>query len=102
MIRHIVLVQFTEGTSDAKAESLLDGLRDLKRVLPGMRSISTGANVSTEGLSRGATHAVTIDFDDAAARDAYLIHPDHEAAGARIVAAAERGIDSVTVVDIEI
>ena len=102
MIRHIVFVQFAEQTSASELNSIFAALGELKSVVPGMRSLLTGANVSPEGLGRGATHAFTIDFDDVAARDAYLVHPDHQAAGGRIVAAAAHGIASVTVVDIEI
>ena len=43
-----------------------------------------------------------MDFSDAAARDAYLIHPDHKAAGAKLVAALEGGRDGLMVFDIEV
>ncbi|HVX80463.1 MAG TPA: Dabb family protein, partial [Devosiaceae bacterium] len=41
-------------------------------------------------------------FDTAAARDAYLVHPDHQAVGARIVAAAEGGPAGILVFDFEL
>jgi Stress responsive A/B Barrel Domain len=39
------------------------------------------------------------DFTDAAARDAYLVHPDHQKAGARLVAACG-GIEGIQVLDV--
>ena len=54
-----------------------------------------------EGLGKGYTDGFVIDFADAAARDAYLVHPAHEKAGGRIVAAAEGGIGGVLVYDFE-
>ena len=50
----------------------------------------------------GHTHAFTVDFDDAAARDAYLALPEHESAGARLVRATEGGLAGLIVLDIEI
>jgi len=38
-----------------------------------------GPNISPEGLGDGFTHAFLMTFADAAARDAYLPHPLHEA-----------------------
>jgi len=102
MIRHIVFVRFP---ADARAEAigaLFRQLDDLRAALPGMLSFKGGANVSPEGLSRGFTHVFVADFADAAARDAYLVHPAHQAAGARLVAAAEGGIDGLIVMDVDI
>jgi hypothetical protein len=66
-----------------------------------MGPVAFGANVSPEPFARGFTHGFTIDFRDAAARDAYLAHPDHGRAGARLVAALEGGTDGLFVLDFE-
>jgi Stress responsive A/B Barrel Domain len=75
------------------------GLAALKDRLPGILAFAGGADASPEGLQRGHTHAFTIDFADAAARDAYLADAGHKALGARLVAAARGGLDGITVVD---
>ena len=100
MIRHIVLVRFREGVAEAEIEAIFGALGDLRQHLPGMTRFVAGPNVSPEGLARGFTHAFTVDFADAAARDAYLALPEHEAAGARLVKAAEGGVAGLTVVDV--
>lgn len=102
MIRHVVLVRFRGDLSPGDVAAILDELRGLRAHLPGMLNFACGANVSPEGLSHGFTHAFTIDFVDAAARDAYLALPAHEAAGARLVKAAEGGLAGLTVLDIEL
>src|ERR1700727_1818515 len=102
MIRHTVLVKFPAGACPGTIEGLFGALDDLRTVLPGMLSFRGGANVSPEGLSRGFTHAFVADFADVAARDAYLIHPAHKAAGAKLVAATEGGRDGLIVVDIDL
>ena len=53
-------------------------------------------------IARGYTHGFTMDFADTAARDAYLVHPDHISAGGRLCACAEGGRDGVLVVDLEV
>jgi hypothetical protein len=100
MIRHIVLVRFAATTSDADKIAVLAELAGLQAHLPGMRAFAAGPNRSPEGLARGFTHAFTIDFASEADRDAYLVHPAHQAAGARLVNLLEGGRDGLAVVDI--
>lgn len=98
MIRHTVFVCFKP---DADARKILAALTALKLKIPGIIAISAGVDCSPEGLQRSHTHGFTVDFRDAAARDAYLPHPEHQKVGAMIVAAAVGGIDGVTVIDWE-
>ena len=101
MIRHLVLLRFRDDVPDAEREGILGQLGDLRAALPGMMAFAGGPNVSPEGLARGFGHAFSCDFQDAAARDAYLEHPAHKAAGARLVAATRGGVDGLTVIDFE-
>ncbi len=96
IIRHVVLVRFKQDTDVPK---IFTALKSLQAKIPGIVSISTGKDNSPEGLQRGNTHGFTLDFVDAAARDAYLPHPEHQKVGAMIVASAESGIDGITVMD---
>lgn len=74
-------------------------LAQLTEIIPGLLAFAAGPNQSPEGLSRGYTHAFSVDFTSEAARDAYLVHPAHQAAGARLVDAAENGVDGLAVID---
>lgn len=98
MIRHAVFVRFKPGTDVRPIFAALRGLRDK---IDGITAVTAGTDCSPEGLQRSNTHGFTVDFKDAAARDAYLPHPEHQKVGALIVAAAEGGINGVTVVDWE-
>jgi hypothetical protein len=98
-LRHVVLVRFK---TKANFQEISEALQALQSKIPGVVSISIGENSSPEGLQRGNTHGFSVDFVDAAARDAYLPHPEHQKVGAMIVAAAEGGVDGVTVVDWEV
>ena len=100
MIHHIVLVKFRADVTASERDGIWADLAALKHALPGLLSSKFGPNISPEGLARGYSHAFVMTFEDAAARDAYLVHPDHKKAGARLVAAAKGGVDGICVVDI--
>ena len=102
MIRHCVLAKFRTDVTDAQRQAIFADLAALEHKLDGVIGMAFSANVSPEGLNKGFGHGFTMDFRDAAARDAYLIHPDHKAAGAKFVAALEGGRDGLIVVDLEI
>lgn len=102
MIRHVVLCRFrgdVDGPDRSGVHASLDALKD---VVPGILATSFGPNVSPEGLAQGFDDGFVIDFADAAARDAYLVHPDHVAAGKALVALLEGGVDGLVVFDMEV
>ncbi|MEO5615191.1 MAG: Dabb family protein [Cypionkella sp.] len=100
MIRHIVALRFPAGTSQQTKDALYASLAGLKSQIEGILSFHASRNVSIELLSRGFDDLFWFDFRDAAVRDAYLIHPAHQAIGARIVAETEGGAEGVFVFDV--
>ncbi len=74
VVHHLVLLKLRE---DADVPAVMAALRGLVGVVPGLTSFAGGANTSTEGISRGFTHAFAMVFESAAARDGYLPHPAH-------------------------
>lgn len=102
MIRHCVFVKFRASVPAAEREAIYADLRALKGKVDGLLAASFGPNVSPEGLAQGFADGFVIDFRDAAARDAYLVHTDHQAAGARLVAALEGGTGGLIVFDIAV
>ena len=99
MVRHVVLFKLKYGVDAKTVGQVFSALKDLQIKIPGITSISTGRDNSPEGLQRRHTHGFTVDFRDAESRDAYLPHPEHQKVGGMIVAAADGGIDGVTVLD---
>lgn len=103
MIRHCVFIRFSDSVPQSEKDGIWADIRALKSVVPGYLAVHVGANVSPEtGMDKGYSEGFIIDFDGPAARDAYLVHPDHEKAGARIVTAAEGGVAGILVYDIEV
>ena len=102
MIRHCVFIRFRADVPQTERDGIWADIRALKAVVPGYLAVHVGANVSPEaGMDKGYAEGFIIDFDGPAARDAYLVHPEHEKAGSRIVAAAEGGVAGILVFDIE-
>jgi hypothetical protein len=97
-VKHIALIKFKEGTSEEQIDKLFGEIMDITEVIPGIEDYVAGKNMSPEGLNQGFTHAFIMTFQDAAARDAYLPHPEHERVKALILPMTE----SVIVLDFEV
>lgn len=102
MIRHCVFFKFRAGVSADERAEIYAGLDALVGQIDGLLSASFGPNVSPEGLGQGFNDGFIMDFADEAARDRYLPHPAHKAAGSKLVAALEGGRDGLIVFDIAV
>jgi len=100
MIHHIVLVKFRSDVTAEARQAIWDSLEALGEVIDGIESAQFGVNISPEGFSRGYDDGFVMVFRDAAARDIYLEHPAHKAAGADLIGALDGGFDGLLVVDI--
>ena len=94
-IRHIVLVCFKPDADTASRAEAIAHFTRMRTEIPGVTAFEQGANNSLEGKSKGLTHAFVLTFESAAARDAYLPHPAHQALSSRLRAV----IDDVLVFD---
>ncbi|MCE0505047.1 Dabb family protein [Roseivivax sp. GX 12232] len=102
MIRHIVLVRFAPGTTEAKIAGLWEELHQIEGQLPGLLGIASGQSESPEQIERGYMHGFTADFADWEALAAYQAHPDHIRFGQRLTAHAEGGRDGLLVFDLPV
>ena len=75
MITHIVLIRWTEEASQEAKDSAMTELRNLKNKIPGIVDVSSGVNFSER--AKGYTHGLVFHFNDKAAVEAYLAHPEH-------------------------
>ena len=88
--KHIAFFQFKSTCTPADIADVWRIMEVLPRQIPGILGLTWGENTSTEGLSEGFTHSFVMLFENAAARDAYLPHPAHQAAVAKVVPRLER------------
>ncbi len=99
-VRHVVVFKYKADATEAQIAEITTAFRALKGKIPGITAFEHGINNSPEGLNQGFTHVYVLTFTDAAARDAYLPHPEHDKFGALL-----RGsgiFDGAFVVDYEI
>lgn len=87
MLRHIVLFSFKDEVPLAERTAILDALRGLRSIVPSLRSLDVGENISP-ARAQGYTHVLHETFDDRAGLEAYSTHPTHVPVAARIRAAA--------------
>ena len=100
MIRHIVLIRFRADVPEATISGIFADLHGLQGHLPGLLTITSGRSESPEQIERGYMHGFVADFADWAALADYQAHPDHQRAGAALVAHAAGGLDGILVFDL--
>jgi len=97
-LKHVVLTKFKTSVAEEQVNQVFDALLELSETIPGIEDYVSGPNSSPEGLNNGFTHAFIITFEDAAARDAYLVHPEHE----KVKQLLLEVLDGVVVLDFEV
>lgn len=80
-VRHVVVFKYTPEATPAQIQQITDAFRALKSTIPGIVGFEDGINDSPEGKNQGFTHVYVMTFENAAARDAYLPHPEHQKFG---------------------
>jgi hypothetical protein len=78
VLRHVVLFQFKEGTTEAKIKEIEAAFASLPGKIEVIQEFEWGTNISVEGKADGFTHCFLVTFGSDADRDAYLPHPDHQ------------------------
>lgn len=84
MIRHCVMMSFTDDTTEEQKEAVRGALHRLPDVIPEIRSYRFGDDLGLR--DDNFDFVVTADFDDV---DSYLVyrdHPDHQKAIAELIA----------------
>jgi hypothetical protein len=99
MVHHLVLFRFRADLPPDAVPAQLAELRALPERIPGITGFSGGADISKEGLTKGFTHGFSMTFTDAAARDAYLVHPEHQRVVKQLSPLLEGGIEGVLAFD---
>ncbi len=80
-VRHIVVFKYKPNADPADIEKVTEAFKALQKKIPGIVSFEYGTNNSPENKNLGFTHVYQVTFQDTAARDAYLPHPEHKKFG---------------------
>ncbi|MEM7311176.1 MAG: Dabb family protein [Planctomycetota bacterium] len=101
MIHHLVLLRIRPDVPAADVQRVFESIGGLRATIDGITGYAWGPYSSPEGLHRGYTHGFSMTFTSAAARDAYLPHPAHEAVKEQVLAILDGGVDGVLAFDFE-
>lgn len=102
MILHCVFLRLKSAMTQDEKKALFESVAALQQVIPGIVDIKYGSNVSPEGLHGGFVDGFAVTFENAEARDAYLVHPEHVAVGERIVSSTDGGLAGLLVFDLNL
>lgn len=80
-VRHVVVFKYKAGATAAQIAEITAAFRGLAKTIPGITAFEDGVNNSPEKKNLGFTHVYMLTFEDVAARDAYLPHPEHKKFG---------------------
>jgi Stress responsive A/B Barrel Domain len=80
-VRHVVVFKYKPGATPDQIRQVTEAFRELRKKIPGIIGFEDGVNHSPEGKNLGFTHVYLMTFESAAARDAYLPHPEHKKFG---------------------
>lgn len=94
-LRHVVLFKFKESSGAADVKAVEDAFAGLAKKISLIREFEWGTNNSPENLNQGLTHCFLVTFSSEKDRDAYLVHPEHQA----FVEILKPHLDKVTVID---
>jgi hypothetical protein len=101
MLIHCVFLNVRPEVPGPEIDACMAALAALQPAVEGMLSFAAGPNRDFERKSPDHGHGFVITFRDRDAHLRYDGHPDHRAAGARLVAACEGGAAGIVVYDIE-
>jgi hypothetical protein len=99
MVHHLVLFRFRADLPPEAVPGVFAELQALQRRIEGITEFRGGADCSKEGLTKGFTHGFCMTFRDAAARDAYLPHPEHQRVVEMILPMLEGGLEGALTFD---
>ena len=95
MLRHVVLFAFQTAADRAAVAAIEAAFAQLPQQIDLIHDYEWGTNVSPEGIAQGFTHCFLLTFTTAADRDAYLVHPAHQA----FVASLQPVLEKALVID---
>ncbi len=95
VLRHVVLIQFEEGTSAADIRRVENAFSALASKIDAIHDYEWGTDVSVDQRNQGYTHCFVLTFLSEADRDRYQVHPAHQA----LVEMATSYLDEILVVD---
>lgn len=94
-LRHVVLFGWKQNANADSIQNAIKAFGELPKQLKIIKKYEWGVNNSPEKLNQGLTHCFVLTFSSEKDRDAYLVHPIHQA----FTKLLPNILDKVTVLD---
>lgn len=78
-LRHIVLLDFKDGTTPEQLAGMDAAAKTLKEAVDTIQTLELGRNLDSNTRNQGYTHCLFMTFKDEAGLQVYGPHPGHEA-----------------------
>lgn len=91
-VQHMVILKFKPEVTQERIDELFAMVDAMQGKIPGIEYCKGGPYSSPEGFNQGYTHGFLVTFKDAAARDAYLPHPEHDKVRDALLASIEAAV----------
>ena len=95
VLRHVVMLDFKEGTSQAKMNALALEFASLPENIDAIYDFEWGIDITEGKKTQGHTHFFVVTFRDQAGLDIYRPHPAHRG----FVANLKPNLEKVLVID---
>ncbi len=83
MLTHIVLLQPRPDTSLDQIQTVLEQVKELQQIIPGVLDVQVGKNQSEQ--QQGYSYGMIIRFENNDQLQTYLTHPAHQAVAKEIM-----------------
>ncbi len=101
MIKHCVFLSLADPNDPGVLVEPMRLLEGLVGTVPGVLYVTHGPNRDFENKTPAYQYGFVATFSDPAALRAYAEHPQHQQAGAMLIAACKNGYEGILVADLE-
>lgn len=99
MIKHMVMLDLPADYDRGELADVMAQIASLQQKIPGFTHFEHGPNKDFEKMSPRCSYAFICHFESEDTSRAYIIDPDHNAFGQRLVGMCNGGVAGITVVD---
>jgi len=102
MIKHIVLLDLQPDHDPEELIAIMVGLDDLHHRFDGFQFFEHGPNKDFEGMSQDCAYAFVCHFADEDTSRRYIVNPEHNELGQRLVSICRNGVKGISVIDMAV
>lgn len=102
MIRHIVLLDLLPDYDRDELADVVEGVKDLQQKIAGFTHFDHGSNRNFEGMSVTCTYGFVCHFANEDTSRRFIVDPDHNALGQRLVNMCRGGVKGMSVIDLDL